>query len=294
MTHRLLARVGLALACLAAPLAAPSTATAAPGAVIAVAVTGTDNGLWVKYTNQPSWFNLGGHLADAPAVVRQGSTDYFLAQGGDGNVWVRTLKQGWRPMAPANTRCAGIAAAASPTEIAVACRGTDGALWVGKAPTPSGGLPYVGGFRSLGGGLRHGVGVAYNSNPHDQIPRGFLYSGVGNDDRAYVRNDRVGWKALGYRDDWCSGTFSLANQGQDGACARRQDGQLLHFYVDHGFAVEEGGQVRGRIGVTMDSDEDTRFFALGADGRIWMLRQGSWTFFGGAGKHGVAAITYAA
>jgi hypothetical protein len=110
-----------------------------------------------------------------------------------------------------------------------------------------------------------------------------------------VRTDFVGWEPLGYRDDWCRGTFSLGNGGRYGACSDLQTGALKQFYVGHNFATEEGGQVRGRIGVTMDSDYDTRFFALGGDGRIWMYRDGgSWSFFGGAGRHGVAAITHAA
>jgi hypothetical protein len=263
-------------------------------------VTGLDNGLWVRYTDSPSWLNLGGTLVDAPSIVVGGAEDYFVGLGSDKNVWIRSVAQGWTRLAPRNTHCNGPSAVISAGQLAVACRGADNALWVGKAPLPAtpGTLPFVPGFHTLGGGLRHGVSVSDGSTGAEPD---FVYSVVGTDDRPYVRTDESGWDSP--TSTLCSSTFTASEFFEVGGC-RAFSAALWTFPLDGGDVQSAGGRIVGRPGVAVDADGEAWHYAQGTDGRIWVARQptgpggvpgggapGPFAPFGGMAKYGVAAVS---
>ncbi|HVM26254.1 MAG TPA: hypothetical protein VM433_01095 [Mycobacteriales bacterium] len=260
-----------------------------------VAVTGPDDRLWVRYTNQPSWFNLGGALVDAPAVARGYRADYFVGVGADGNVWIRSLTRGWQPLAPANTRCAGASAVVSGNQLGVACRGGDGALWAGFATLPNNDtLPYVKGFASRGGSFRHGVSI---SDIADSTAARFIYSGVGLDNRPYSRTDNGSWTSG--TSATCSASFATSEFYEVGACRDTRSEGMLSFPIGQGGTVRPvNGRTIGRPGVAVLVDGEARIYALGLDGSIWVARHpaggvpGGFVRFGGAGKHGISAASF--
>lgn len=286
----------------ASATATPASTASATSGVDTVAVTGTDGGLWIRATDQNGWRNLGGQLTDVPAILKAPGVDYFFGVGTDGNVWVRTLAARWAPYGPGGTRCDGVSAALSGSTIAVACRGTDGALWVDKAALPSGGaLPTGGGFTSLGGALEHEPSVVLDHMDAPQGPPLFVYFGVGLDDDVYSRSDDGGWTALGGP---VGGPVGYgATQKESYAYQVKGAWQLFTWTTPAPF--DQRAQVLPAVMLGKPAVTDAaggsvaHFYVIGSDGAVWTAsRDGSgapatpFTRFGGQALYGVAAVNY--
>lgn len=298
---------------------APIVTAAGPAAAVSydgnrrdvVAVVGTDQQLWVRYTDG-GWSPLGGRLVETPTVVAlppasQQPHDpplWFFGTGGDGNVWVRSLSKGWQPFGPTGTRCSGISAARSLDTVAVGCRGGDGALYVAKVPAVDGALPSVGGWGRRGGQLGGGVAVVDDhtsyTGPH------FTYATVGTDHRPWYSSDSVGWAAMtenpGNR-DLCGGVLSSSPDNYRAfACKDYYSAGLKTFHPASGrFGyVIAPSQVTGRPGVSTDPDDVARYYVVGGDGTVWLCTQapGGTTSgfgrFGGSALYGVAVASLTA
>ncbi|HVM26581.1 MAG TPA: choice-of-anchor D domain-containing protein, partial [Mycobacteriales bacterium] len=267
------------------------TAPPAPKRVDIVTVTGTDGQLWVRDTDRLGWRPYGGRLVGAPAFAWGYYDDYFIGVGADENVWIRSWDQPWRPLGPRGTRCSGASAAVSHTTLAVACRGADGAVWVGKTTTADGRLPQLSRWQSYGGRTKHGVSVADVSEAEGVAA--FVYLGVGLDDRPWYRTDSPGWAQLSR--SACGDTLATSTYFNAVACRNLGDERLKTF---HGPSGTDGalvdGRVVGRPGVSVDPDGLTRYYVLGVDRSIWVATQqadgrlGPFRPFGGAGVGGIS------
>jgi hypothetical protein len=287
-----------AAAALAVPLVVTPAAAAAepPGhePVHLVAVTGTDDGLWVRWSDQPAWQPLGGHLTGAPTVVVTPGHDraWFVGVGTDENVWIRSLTAGWQALGPASTRCRGVGAAVSYQVLAVACRGADDALWVGRTVLPDdGGVPGLSRWRPLGGSLRHAPAVA----AQDEEAPSFTYAVIGVDDRVWFRGDweDTGW---GRRHDHRCGPVGVSERRSQ-ACGELATGSLRawHFRTGPQGRVTPG-RVVGRPAVVEDADR-VWFYVLGTDGGVWVASHGvdddtGFVAWGGAGRHGLSGWSF--
>jgi hypothetical protein len=105
---------------------------------------------------------LGVMAGSGPAAVNVGGTEYVLAIGTDGSVWVQQHPTGdgpysaWKSLGGHGSADVGVASPAPGVGI-VFVRGTDGAVWYNEfAGTTAGVTP---GWHSLGGKLTSGVGA---------------------------------------------------------------------------------------------------------------------------------------
>ncbi|HVM27232.1 MAG TPA: DUF3152 domain-containing protein [Mycobacteriales bacterium] len=266
----------------------------------AVAVTGTDGQLWLRSAQDPGWFPYGGRLVGTPTVVRGPAEVYLLGPGADGNVWIRSQSRGWWPFGPDGTRCTGPSAVGIGSTLTVACQGGDGALWVAKGSMGSqqgAELPRAaGGWRSLGGSIRHGVAVAA-FRPDPGSPFRARYVAVGADDRPWTRTDLEGWQLFsGHR---CGGAVAAAEYFQALACTDPDTGALRAWHFPSGTrGALLGGRTTGRPGVSVDRAGVAEFYAVGTDGAVYVTRRhpDGWTDrfrpFGGQARHGVAATWF--
>ena len=276
---------------------APASAQVA-GDIDVVAVVGYDDGLWVKYSNEANYRNLGGRLIETPSIVPGYDREYFVAVGGDGNVWVRSLARNWQPMAPAHTRCSGASAVISVDKISVACRGTDGAMWFSESAAPTGdALPFVSSFRSLGGFFKAGFGTSVADAAHYDTPGPQALTsvvGIGGDSRPYKKH-QSGWFL--FSTAVCGATYSQSEYAEAGVCKVTTGPGPLHVDAVNGRDYTTSGAVVGRSAITVGSDGGARIFGLGTDGQIWIAHQpfggapGGFSRYGGGGKYGVAAVT---
>jgi hypothetical protein len=283
--------------------AADSVAGAAPVAVEMadrtdlLAVTGTDGQAWTARTGGSGWTPRGGRLLGVPALASGLVDTYVIGLGTDHNVWIRGTARDWQPLGPPGTWCDGPSAVAEAGVLAVACRGADGALWVGKTPLPKQdtGLPRLTRWEGKGGALRGGVAVSGNGG---EDPVEFLYSVVGTDGHPWVLADGYAWHRS--NDLICGGDVGASAVAEFSAC-RDPKTQELWVWSIRGVtpsAYSGEGRVLGRPGVSVDPDLVTRFFVLGTDGHVWMAQQqqeypgvvSSFFYVGGAGVGGVAVL----
>lgn len=259
-----------------------------------LAVTGTDGQVWVRASDAGDWTPYGGRLVGAPTYVRGRDVDYLVGVGGDANVWIRTASTGWRPLGPVGTRCGPASAAVSDRTLAVACRGSDGALWVASAITGAGTVPSLGSWSSLGGDVPMGAAVTDTSSAGR--PAAFTYVAVGRDARVWLRTDSTGWRLRSA--ETCSGPVSASTSAQVLGCRAGGSESLKTFHTPSG---HDGGRVPGRMvgvpAVTVDPDGVARYYVLGTDGSIWTAAQqsdgtlGSFSPFGGAGTGGLSGTS---
>lgn len=251
-----------------------------------VAVRGTNLQLYVRSTDS-AYTSLGGSLKDAPAVVSTDAGTWFVALGQDDHVYVRTATLGWKRMSPAGTQCIAPSAAASGSTLAVACKGTNGRLYSGKATLTAGQLPTLGRWTDLGGSLKFGPAVSADSGT-------FRYFAVGMNGRLYQRTDASGFGLAGPA---CSGAPAADASGQLTACADAS-GRLQVVRGGLVVAVLSGpAAVLGRPAVAVDSDGTARFYTVLADGsrNVYQATRHAdgtrtgFTRLGGYGAGGVAA-----
>jgi len=253
-----------------------------------LAVTGRDAQLHSTTDVRRPLLPQGGRLVGGPALAVAGSEVYTVGVGADRALYVRSRTRGWRRLGPAGTRCTGPSVAISGRTMAVACRGADGHLRVGKAVLPAAGLPAIARFKDRGGALLHGP-VA---SQRDGV---FTYEVVGTDHAVWSTGDSGGWRELagGLRCYGPPGTDSLDGNGL--AC-RSRSGSLQLVLARGNEPVDVGGQVVGRPGLAVDVDGTTRSYVLGTDGRTHVAwtsparTSSAWrTVPGGEGRYGVSA-----
>lgn len=290
----------LALAAVAASVAAVPAAAQTPPTIAdedrldLLAVTGLDDALWVRWTDETRWTSLGGVLTDAAVVVAGADELLFLGVGADRNVWVRTETQSWKPLGPRGTDCSAPSAVVVDVDLVVACRGADGALWVGEAAIDRAGLPAITGWSSRGGVLKHGPAV-FHYLP-DEGPGIAVHVVVGGDDQLWERTDDDGWARASEKT--CGAAPGVAEFGYALGCKDLTSARLRVFYDGPSSGGRVPSSIKGRPGVAVDEDGVTRFYALGADDRVWVTGQSEpgsalepFRAVGGAGRHGVSAVS---
>ena len=157
-----------------------------------VAVRGSDGALWSLAGNDATspvfngaWTFLGGGLVGSPQVVSvpNGSatgTPVLIVTGTDHNLWVRSEASGWYTLTATPAYCTGNPGAAVVEQtpgsaaaylLVVACRGTDGGLWVAQGPVGSNPsvLPAIGAWTSYGGRIVSAPAVV-ESPPSPALP----------------------------------------------------------------------------------------------------------------------------
>jgi hypothetical protein len=81
-----------------------------------IAVTGTNQAMYVRRDTEPGWTNLEGKLIAAPAVARTADgVVHYLGIGTNNRIYQRTDTTGWRQLTTIAYQCAQITAAAAPT-----------------------------------------------------------------------------------------------------------------------------------------------------------------------------------
>lgn len=248
----------------------PQTAAAVTAAVTPVdvlAVVGTNTQLYVKTTDQVGYDNLGGALIDAPGLA-VGDQPYFVGIGTNNNVYVRTYDQGWAPLGPKGTNCSGASVAIVGNAMAVACRGSNGRLYVGKAvadATTSGRLPRITSFQNRGGQLLFGATVGVNKDA-------FYYDVIGTNRLVYEATDTSGLRPVA-GSPTCNSSLAIDAVTGGGVACRAEDGALLVLSNATGQFVKIPGAIVGRPAVSVDDNGTSRYYALGTNRKIYTASQ---------------------
>ena len=291
-------------ATLAATLAIPSSAGAeAPPQHTAatversdfVAVTGTNRRLYHADVPGDGFTDGGGRLLGAPAMARYGKEVYFVAVGTDRNVYVRTSNITWRVLGPTGTDCSGVSIdiRRSTGAMAVACRGANGKLYVGRTTVTPGQLPpRIQSFRSLGGAVLFGTLTGVTSSD-------FYFDVVGTDHLVYRWTSGTGFRRLS-TSLRCYGPLGSDSFSNAGLACRARDGALTVVPDDSNYSAFATivGKVVGRPGVAVDEDGTARYYVLGTDDKIYVAgssRDGTIRGFrrgpAGSGLYGLAAAS---
>jgi hypothetical protein len=205
--------------------------------------------------------SLGGSLVAPPAVVRgSDGTVYYIGEGTDHDVYVRTDTTGWAAMSPTGTWCAYPSAWISGTALTVACQGQYGGLRVGSTTLVPGLLPQVHTYQMMGGSLRGGASVA-------PIGGTLTYFSVqkpapsGYD--VYRRTASTGWFRLPYV---CAGRPAVSSNGHLAyfACVGSDHRVWWMRNPGSGWTTMRsiGGSPRGQIAVTVAPDGGASVFVM--------------------------------
>jgi hypothetical protein len=229
------------------------------------------NGVWATTASR-----YGGRLIGGPAVA-----GFLLGRFTDNKLWYRPVYT-WASLGGRLTSRPGA------TGVAVAARGTDGAVWV-KQATYHQGIPTWGNWRSLGGRVLAGSGPAVvGTLPHDTL----YVLAVGTDRAVWVRQTTDGthwtkWRSLGGR---VTGDLGVAAPGPKIVFARGTDNAAWY----NQFAGKTAGVKPGwhRLGGRLTSGlgawgghhtdiypQETLIVAMGTDNHIWR-RAGNWPKLG--------------
>jgi hypothetical protein len=228
------------------------------------------------------WRAHGGVLAAGPAITaaKNGNitTVLEIVTGTDNALYTRRADgtDNWHRLSNQHTFCKGAPGAAvylnasGGQEIVVACRGSDDALWYGKAAQGTN-IPLVNNWRTLGGRLEAGPAVGIVNGKLT-----FLVTGEGgrvwlNDTETGAYSARpwicIGKPALGGKPQaqlgTNSGTSYFGCHGTDHALwwARNVSGTW-------GAASSRGGVLRDGVAAAV-STEQVVFFVRGSDDGVW-------------------------
>ena len=266
------ARLGVALLLAGAAVvaSAPSpagAATATPPPLDLLAVVGTNSHLYVRFSTDPGWSDLGGRLTDTPALAAGEDDAYLLGTGGDGAPYVRGFgaDQGWRRLGPDGARCAGLSTAVNGATLSVACRGPNGKLYTGTTTLVPGEVPHVSRFTSRGGDLLYGSLTTV-------LPDGsFGYLVVGTNHAVYATTSTTTGFERVTGAPRCYGSLSADDVSGAGPACRAQDGSVTVTANDPADAdglVTLPGKTVGRPGVAVDEDGTSRYYVVGEDTRL--------------------------
>jgi hypothetical protein len=121
------------LGALAAGVSAAPAADAVPPPGGVIAVTGTNQALYAKPLDSPTWSNLGGKLIAAPAVtVVNPETTQYVGIGANSMLYQRTDATGWRRLTTIDYKCTEVSTILSRFDgstVYGACTAGNGALY---------------------------------------------------------------------------------------------------------------------------------------------------------------------
>ncbi|HVM28301.1 MAG TPA: serine hydrolase, partial [Mycobacteriales bacterium] len=169
--HELTGRLNAAM--LESPLSDPASAFTGPAGAPErqdVFVRGADGALWQRVWTPGAglgpWRSLGGRLTSSPDAVPGGtSVPDVVARGSDAAAWrFRWTGRAWAQEPLGGVCASGPSAAASPGRFDVACRGTDGRLYLRTLADG----PAASGWTALGGRITGDPDVAADGGP---VPR---------------------------------------------------------------------------------------------------------------------------
>lgn len=271
-------------------------------AAVAVGAEGSDGQLWVQAPQLGAgWHPLGGQIVAPPAVAAPpnpgGATPaapLFVATGGNGELWIRSLTVGWQPVGPSEAFCIdGPAAVITGTTLTVACRGLNSALWVNSTALPSSGLPqFTQPWTSLGGVLSAAPAASVvNYGSAGQIVTFFV---SGTNSQIWTTSENQGFFAP---TPWfCIGSPAVAYEPVSGTAIFACDGtdHQLWTAVNGGEPWSQaqplGGQLIGGPAVAASSGTAPEFLAEGLNHAAWMYSSGGWTSLGGGIVGGIGAV----
>lgn len=246
----------------------------ATGPTDLVTVTGT-NGAAYQRTTPNGFSNLGGSLKSAPSIAQTSSDDYLFAIGSNDNVYVGEKGKAFRAFGPSGTVCQNVSAAVIGNTIAVACRGSNGALYVAKTTATAGQLPGpVARFTNLGGTSLAGTGPSVSTGSG-----AFRYTVVGTDHVVYSRTDSAGFSRTSgaptcYSPAAVNGSGTvLACTNSSGGLQARKNGATSYTTL--------AGAVRGRIGTAVDPNGATRYYVVFSNNAVKVATQSASGAFSG-------------
>ena len=237
-----------------------------------VAVTGTDNALWVKQDGG-SLTSLGGALSAAPAVVfvpvgnGQPPVPVYLGVASDHRVWVRMPALGWQLLSSTAQCLDNVAAAVSGpvggTTLTVACQGTDHALYYAQTSVAPTSLPSIGSWTGLGGILTAGPAVASVGGTIT-----FFVTGLGG--ALFSRTVTTGYVPI--VGAMCSGHPAAAMLGSTAYLACQGGDHALWYSVNTGSGwgafQSAGGQIQDGPGIAATASSVT-MFVTGTNGVLY-------------------------
>ena len=228
-----------------------------------LAATAPDGALYSTPSMGTGFAFQGGRLKEAPAMAASAQTVYYVGVGLTGALHVRTDRLGWRALGPAGMRCSGISAAVAGSTLAVACRGEDDRLRVGKAALVPGRLPVISRFADRGGALTYGTSTGVRAGA-------FTYTVVGTDHALYETGDTGRFRRLpgSLR---CSGTPARDSFTSLGLACRASSGalQVLRDRTTGAYDTLPG-QLVGRPGLAVEPSGSARYYVLGTNGKIYV------------------------
>ncbi len=230
----------------------------------ALGVVGTNGAAYLR-TDSPgsAYRNLGGLLVGSPTVVRTADgRDLFIGQSTNGGLYVRSATTAWGWLAWPDADCGDPDAEVFRDELVVACRGSNGRAYVGRAPITADRLPFIRTWTNRGGLITGGPGLAIDTTTGraDLVARGGshgygnVWSSSGSGSGAWVKRSLT-----------CTAPPALASvpgapESQWVSCASFEQQLLVsQTSVDENGALVDheelcGGRVVGRPGLTPSWD----------------------------------------
>ena len=228
-----------------------------------LAATAPDGGMYSTPSMGTGFVFHGGRLREEPAMAASAQAVYYVGVGLTGALYVRTDSLGWRALSPAGMRCSGPSAAVVGSTLAVACRGENGRLQVGKAALVPGRLPVISRFVDRGGALAYGTSTGVRAGA-------FTYTVVGTDHALYETGDAGGFRRLPgpLR---CFGTPARDSFTSLGLACRASSG-ALQVLRDRTTGTYDTipGQLVGRPGLAVEPGGSARYYVLGTNGKIYV------------------------
>jgi lysozyme len=270
-----------------------------------VAAIGLDCSAWVAPFSSMGFQSLGGLLLAAPAVVPAGPSKdpYYIATGGNGNLYVRTGTTGWQALTTGQTiMCIdNPAAVVVGTVLWVACQGWAHDLMVAQVPVPANGVPQISSsnWHSVGGILTSGPGGAV-MGANTPFPEFFV---TGSDQRVWTytpsSSPSTAWSV---QPEYCNGhpaaatyptptasptptTTYFACQGLDRSLWTKTFSSTSMSWTAAsslgGVLIDGPGVAAGPAGPT--------FFMEGSNRTVWERNPAGWANDGGQVNYGVGA-----
>ena len=265
-----------------------NTLTAGHPSIQAAAI-GLDCSLWVRQSPAGGFTSLGGLLLAAPAVVPSGpmKDPYYVATGGNGNLYVRSGGTGWQVLTTQGT----VACIDNPAAVVVgnvfwvACQGWAHDLMVAQAPVPATGVPQISSssWHSVGGVLISGPGAAgIGGNP--------AFFVVGSDHRVFSYTPSQGYVM---QPEYCNGHPVAATYATTTYFACQGLDRSLWYKTFNGSSWSGASSLGGLLidgpGVAAGPTGPT-FFGEGLDKTVWERSLSSgWANDGGQVNYGVGA-----
>jgi hypothetical protein len=302
----------------------PQAAHAGASTPTRLGVRGGDGAAWAASGNDSvarvfggGFFSLAGGILGSPAVVSVPlpaavpagpGTPYYIATGGDHNLWVRSEALSWQPLSTVPLNCLGSPGATSvyghaagAVILVVACEGGDGALWFAQAQVTSNPaqLPTLGAFQSLGGVIASAPAIAAVL-PAPDVPNELTFFATAPTGRVWTRTLASGWSGTpwGCVDRPAAASVVLSNSTLAAFACQGPD-QAVWQTVNPGTgwaqATSLGGGILGGPGIALTPNSLT-IVAEGVDQAVWQISTptgasafSAWSSVGGGVTDGATA-----